>query len=90
MSIETYFRQIASLIEACHIIQSSNVTYDKRARHEGFIRGELFFVDGSLLHLREFVDVEDGIDRFTYVYQYMDAEQRLVFRNEVMMVVELP
>ncbi len=68
LPIESYFQQIAALIEASPIVQSSNVTYDKRGRHEGFIRGELYFVDGSTLHLREFVDVDDGIDRFTYVY----------------------
>jgi hypothetical protein len=82
LPIDSYFQQIASLIEACPIVQSSSVTYDKRARHEGFIRGELHFVDGSILHVREFVDVEDGIDRFTYVYQYMNAEQTLVFRYD--------
>jgi hypothetical protein len=82
LSIESYFQQIGALIEACPIVQSSTVTYDKRARHEGFIRGELFFVDGSMLHLREFVDVEDGIDRFTYVYQYMDSNQSRVFRYD--------
>jgi len=82
LSIESYFQQIAALIEASPIVQSSKVTYDKRARHEGFIRGELYFVDGSTLHLREFVDVENGIDRFTYVYQYMDANQALVFRYD--------
>lgn len=82
LSIESYFQQIAALIEASPIIQSSNVTYDKRARHEGFIRGELYFVDGSTLHLREYVDVEDGIDRFTYVYQYMDVQHALVFRYD--------
>lgn len=82
LAIESYFRQIGELIEACAIVQSSNVTYDKRTRHTGFIRGELFFVDGSMLHLRELVDVEDEVDRFTYVYQYMDAEQSLVFRYD--------
>ena len=70
------------MIEVCPIVQSSNVTYDKRARHEGYIRGELYFIDDSVLHMREFVDVEYGIDRFTYVYQYMDAEQALVFRYD--------
>mgnify|MGYP001438289667 CR=1 FL=1 len=82
LSIESYFQQVGALIEVCPIVASSTVTYDKRARHEGFIRGELFFVDGSMLHMREFVDVEDGIDRFTYVYQYMDSNQALVFRYD--------
>ncbi|MDM8531621.1 hypothetical protein QUF63_10655 [Anaerolineales bacterium HSG25] len=59
MRIEAYFEQIRQLIENNLIITASNVTYDKRATHEGFIRGELYFVDGSELHIREFVDVEE-------------------------------
>lgn len=82
LPIESYFQQFAAWIEACPIVQSSTVTYDKRARHEGFIRGELHFIDGSVLHVREYVDVEDGFDCFTYAYQYMDAEQVLVFRYD--------
>jgi hypothetical protein len=39
-------------------------------------------VDGSSLHLREFVDVEIEVDRLTYVYQYMDSAKRLVFRYD--------
>lgn len=58
------------------------MTYEKRAPFQGYIRGELDFIDGSTLHLREFVDAEDTIDRFTYVYQYMDSEQRLMFRYD--------
>jgi len=82
LSIDAYFRQIAELIAACPIVQSSNITFDKRAQHEGYFRGELHFVDGSLLHVREFVDVENGIDRLTYVYQYLDANQALIFRYD--------
>jgi hypothetical protein len=40
-------------------------------------------LDGSLLHLREFVDVEIEIDRLMYVvYQYMDAAKSLIFRYD--------
>lgn len=52
------------------------MTYDKRSTHTGFIRGELYFVDGSVLHLREFVDVETAVERLLYVYPYMDAQQQ--------------
>ena len=48
----------------------------------GLIRGEVYFVDGSILHLREFLDVETDVERLTYVYQYMDAVQRLIFRYD--------
>ncbi|MGB6011000.1 MAG: DUF6516 family protein [Desulfobacterales bacterium] len=82
MRIEAYFRQIEKIIEACPVIQLSNVTYEKRGTHEGFIRGELFFVDGSTLHLREFVDVEITEDRLMYAYQFNDSSKNMVFRYD--------
>jgi hypothetical protein len=82
LRIEVYFQRVRETLEACPVVQSSSVTYDKRSTHEGFIRGEVYFVDGSMLHLREFVDAETTLDRLTYVYQYMDSTQQLVFRYD--------
>ena len=82
MRIETYFQSIRRDIEAYAIILLSNVTYDKRGAHEGFIRGDLILSDGSTLHLREFVDVKSTVDRLMYAYQYMDADGNLVFRYD--------
>ena len=82
MRIEDYFQQIRDAIDASQITQSSTVTYDKRATYQGFIRGDVYFVDGSILHVREFVDVETAVERLLYVYQYMDASNRLVFRYD--------
>ena len=39
-------------------------------------------MDASMLHLREFVDVESTVERLLYVYQYMDARQQLQFRYD--------
>jgi hypothetical protein len=83
LRIEAYFRQIQRIIEtSCPVIQLPNITYEKRGTHEGFIRGVLYFIDGSTLHLREFVDVEIAEDRVMYVYQYMDSSDKLVFRYD--------
>ena len=82
MRIEAYFQQLRDLVDACPVVQSSSITYDKRSTHEGFIRGEIYFVDGSVLHLREFVDVETTVERLLYVYQYMDARKQLRFRYD--------
>ena len=82
LQIEAYFEQIQKIIDDCPVIQSSNMTYDKRGTHEGFLRGEISFADESILHLREFVDVETSIDRLTYVYQYMNPAKKLVFRYD--------
>jgi len=82
LGIETYFQRLREAIDTCPIVNAFNVTYDKRASHEGFIRGEIYFIDGSILHLREFVDVETNVDRLIYVYQYMNPGKELVFRYD--------
>ena len=82
MRIEAYFQQIRAMIDACPFLYLSALTCDKRGTYEGFIRGELAFVDGSVLHFREFVDVETAADRLMYVYQYMDVARNLVFRYD--------
>ena len=82
MRIETYFAQVRETIDASPIVQSSNVAFDKRSSHTGFIRGEIYFVDDSVLHLREFLDVETDVERVTYVYHYMRPARQLVFRYD--------
>ena len=66
MRIEAYFQQIRNLVDACPVVQSSSLTYDKRSTHEGFIRGEIYLLDASVPHLREFVDVEITVERLLY------------------------
>ncbi len=82
MRIEVYFQQLQDAIAACRVLQGSNVTFDKRGAHEGFIRGELYCVDGSLLYFREAVDTELTVDRLMYTYQYMSASKVLIFRYD--------
>lgn len=82
MRIEVYFRQVQKTVESCPVIQLSNITYEKRGTYEGFIRGDIYCVDGSILHLREFLDVEITIDRLMYVYQYINSSKELIFRYD--------
>jgi len=80
--IEDYFRQIATLIATAGIIHSSSITYDKRSTSIGFIRGDISFLDGSQLHLREFINVEHGTERYMYAYHYQRPDGTLVFRYD--------
>jgi hypothetical protein len=73
LRIEEYFLQIQKIIDSYSVIQSSKIMFDKRGTYEGFIRGDIFFLDGSILHLREFVDVETLEERLMYVYQYISS-----------------
>ncbi len=82
MLIEEYFQQLRDIIEAFLVVQSFNLTSDNRSSYRGFIRGNLNFADGSILYLREFVDVKTTINRDMYSYQYMDASNSLIFRYD--------
>ena len=56
-----------------------NVTYDKRTPLVGSVRGEVFFMDGSTLQLREFVNVQHEVERFVYAYRYNGPDGRTIF-----------
>ena len=80
--IEEYFQRIEALIASTGIVHSSNITYDKRSTSIGFIRGNIYFLDGSFLHIREFVNQQQDIERYMYVYQYQSTTGAFVFRYD--------
>ena len=63
-------------------MQKFELETEARVDYIGFIRGIVYFQDGTILHIREFVDVELSIDRGKYSYQYMDQDDRLIFRYD--------
>jgi hypothetical protein len=71
MRIEAYFQQIEATLALFPHIALKTMHYDQRSETKGFIRGMMHFDDGSELHVREFVDVSVGIDRFKYSYHYL-------------------
>jgi len=80
--IEDYFRQVDTLVSRTDVVHSTRITFDKRSEFIGFIRGEVYFLDGSSLHLREFVDVEHGVSCYQYAYHYQRTDGALVFRYD--------
>jgi hypothetical protein len=59
-----------------------NIAEEKRGTYEGYIYGELTFLDDSILKFREYVDVEDQADRLMYSYHYTDADGNLILRYD--------
>jgi hypothetical protein len=80
--IEDYFRQVNALITGTSIVHSFTMTYDKRSTYIGFIRGSVCFLDGSVLDLREFVNVQHGVERYIYAYHYQRPDGTFVFRYD--------
>ena len=82
MLVKDYFQQINEVINGCAIVQSVNANFDEQTNSQGFIRGEIIFSDGSILHLREFVDIKKIQNRDMYSYQYMTSSKELIFRYD--------
>ena len=82
MLLDEYFQQIKILIDYSSIIEESTLVYEARSRDRGFLRGELLLIDGSILFVREFVKTTSIVDREMYTYQYMTADNKLIFRYD--------
>jgi len=82
MLIDDYFAQLESVIKSCGSVRTRTVHRDKRSDYVGYFRADLYFYNGSLLHVREFVFTRSGIVKDIYVYHYQDAEGRMVFRYD--------
>ena len=82
MLLDDYFKQINILIDRSGIIQESALVCESRSYDRGFIRGELLWTDGSVLSIREFVKTTPTVYREMYAYQYMTADNQLIFRYD--------
>ncbi len=82
MLIDNYFERIRSILTSSPIIQNFELETEKRTDTLGFIRSNVYFYNGSLLHIREFVDIETAIERGKYIYQYMSNQGDLIFHYD--------
>lgn len=82
MLLDEYFQQIRNIVDRCSIIQTSTVTYEARSYDRGFLKGELLFINSSILSVREFIKTTSIVDREMYTYQYMNLNNELIFRYD--------
>ncbi len=82
MTIDDYFQSIDRFLAGIDIAYARQVDFDKRSSDTGFLRGQVYFLDGSILHFREFVAVEQKIERYKYAYHYQSPDGSLIFRYD--------
>ncbi len=84
--IQIYFNRIKSLVDgyaSASFVVDSTLNFETRPGEQGYVTGELLFVDGSRLHFREFLDGEDTIiEKLMYTYHYQNALNDLIFRYD--------
>ncbi len=80
--IAGYFRQVGEIIARSRSISSQELYAEKRTSTEGFLRGNIFFKDGSQLHFRELITTEPSVRLVSYTYHYMNPKGEFVFRYD--------
>jgi len=82
MFIDVYFDILQRVLRECGYIQSSRVTTDKRSDYVGFFKADIYFTDGSVLFVREFVFTKIEPVKDMYAYHYQDAQGQMIFRYD--------
>lgn len=82
--IDDYFETLRAVIAACVIVRSSSITFDRRSDEIGYVRGDLFLIDDSRLHFREFVRQQENApaERYSYAYHFQRADGTLILRYD--------
>jgi hypothetical protein len=55
---------------------------DARSDYVGFIQGSLEFVEGLRLFFKEYVDLQESIEKLSYSFHYQDRSNNLIFRYD--------
>lgn len=63
-------------------ILSFSFSVDTRSNYIGFIQGKLEFEEGSSLFFKEYVDLQEFIEKVSYSFHYQDRENNLIFRYD--------
>lgn len=86
MVIQRYFSEIRSTIEhyaATSYVLTTDINFESRPGDQGYLHGSVYFIDGSILHFKEFLDGTNTlVEKLTYSYHYQDANRNLIFRYD--------
>ncbi len=63
-------------------ILSFEFSVDSRSSYIGFIQGSLEFRDDSHLFFKEYVNLQDSIEKLSYSFHYQDRDNNLIFRYD--------
>ncbi len=77
--IHDYYKQIEARTSELGIIAEKAIEFREFDIDEGFMRGRILFIDGSVL---EFLEYLKGDARLKYRFHYMDDRGALVFRYD--------
>lgn len=63
-------------------ILSFTFAVDARSDYVGFIQESLEFFEGSRLFFKEYVDLQESIEKLSYSFHYQNRSNNLIFRYD--------
>jgi len=76
------FRQGIEKLEDYGYTESIQIKEEIRPNKQAIIKANIVFVDGSVLHIKEYIDAKYKIEKVSYAYQYQDRDGDIIFRYD--------
>jgi hypothetical protein len=85
MSLHDYlelFQRAIENVEDYGYAESIEINEEIRPNKQAVIKAKIVFIDGSALHIREYIDAKYTIQKISYAYQYQNRNGDLIFRYD--------
>ena len=85
MSLHDYlelFRQAIENVEDYGYAESIEINEEIRPNKQAVIKAKIVLIDGSVLHIKEYIDAKYTIQKVSYAYQYQKKDGDLIFRYD--------
>jgi hypothetical protein len=85
MSLHDYFesfRKAIEKIEEYGYTESVQVSEEIRPNKQAVIKSKIVFINGSVLHIKEYIDAAYAMRKVSYAYQYQRSGGELIFRYD--------
>jgi len=76
------FRRSVVKLENYGYTESIEIEEEIRPNKQAIIKANIVLVDGSVLHIKEYIDAKYKIEKVSYAYQYQDRNGGLIFRYD--------
>ncbi len=77
-----HFHKGIERVENYGYTESVEIREEIRPQKQLVIHADIVFIDGSVLHIREYIEAKFKIERISYAYQHQSKDGELIFRYD--------
>jgi hypothetical protein len=76
------FRQEIEKLEDYGYSESLEIKEEIRGNKLTVVAAHIILINGSSLHIKEYIDARYNIERISYAYHYQDCDGKCIFRYD--------